>query len=77
MVGIMQKELVGLGPRIEQKAHDTEKLMAQLRKDTDAVNQVNNLLQCCCVKFDGVTVEIPVMRKQQKHFYFNFTRSRK
>lgn len=40
MVGSMQQELVELGPRIEQKAKDTEKLMTQLKKDTEAVNQV-------------------------------------
>lgn len=41
MVGSMQQELVELGPQIEQKAKDTEKLMMQLKKDTEAVNQAS------------------------------------
>lgn len=40
LVNIMQEELVGLGPKIEQKSRDTDRLMIQLRKDTDAVNEV-------------------------------------
>jgi len=31
-VGIMQDELVSIGPKIEEKARDTEMLMAQLDK---------------------------------------------
>lgn len=51
MVGSMQQELVELGPKIEQKARDTEKLMIQLKKDTEAVNQVSgeNMLLLACV----------------------------
>nr|XP_039247972.1 dynein heavy chain 6, axonemal-like [Styela clava] len=45
MVGSMQQELVELGPKIEQKAMDTEKLMAQLKKDTEAVNQVREIVK--------------------------------
>ena len=43
LVNIMQEDLVGLGPKIEQKARDTDRLMIQLRKDTDAVNEVKLL----------------------------------
>ena len=43
LVNVMQDELVGLGPKIEQKARDTDRLMIQLRKDTDAVNEVSTM----------------------------------
>ena len=41
LVNIMQEELVGLGPKIEQKSRDTDRLMIQLKKDTEAVNEVS------------------------------------
>jgi len=46
MVNVMQTELVELGPKIEEKAKDTERLMAQLRKDSLAVNEVR--FSFCC-----------------------------
>uniref|UniRef100_H2YVQ5 AAA+ ATPase domain-containing protein n=1 Tax=Ciona savignyi TaxID=51511 RepID=H2YVQ5_CIOSA len=45
MVSTMREELIGLGPKIEVKAQDTERLMAQLKKDTQAVNEVRELVR--------------------------------
>ncbi|XP_076809994.1 dynein axonemal heavy chain 6-like [Clavelina lepadiformis] len=45
LVNIMQTELVGLGPKIEAKAQDTERLMAQLKKDSQAVNEVREIVR--------------------------------
>ncbi|KAK2187819.1 hypothetical protein NP493_153g03014 [Ridgeia piscesae] len=40
----MQLELVTLGPRIEEKAVDTEVLLKQLEKDQEAVDQVREIV---------------------------------
>ncbi|KAK3092231.1 hypothetical protein FSP39_000084 [Pinctada imbricata] len=44
-VGIMQEELVSLGPRIEEKQKDTEILLEQLKKDQEAVEQVREIVE--------------------------------
>ncbi|KAK7488391.1 hypothetical protein BaRGS_00020365, partial [Batillaria attramentaria] len=45
MVGEMQEELVTLGPKIEEKAKDTEVLLQQLEKDQEAVEQVRQIVE--------------------------------
>ncbi|XP_041352994.1 dynein heavy chain 6, axonemal-like isoform X2 [Gigantopelta aegis] len=45
LVGVMQEELVTLGPRIEEKARDTEVLLVQLEKDQEAVEQVRKIVE--------------------------------
>ncbi|XP_071080158.1 dynein axonemal heavy chain 6-like [Haliotis cracherodii] len=45
LVGEMQDELVSLGPKIEEKARDTEVLLKQLEKDQDAVEQVQQIVE--------------------------------
>ncbi|XP_019625905.1 PREDICTED: LOW QUALITY PROTEIN: dynein heavy chain 6, axonemal-like [Branchiostoma belcheri] len=45
LVGTMQEELVALGPKIEEKARDTELLMQQLAKDQEAVDEVRLIVE--------------------------------
>ncbi|CAH1791320.1 unnamed protein product [Owenia fusiformis] len=45
LVGTMQEELVNLGPKIEEKAKDTEVLLKQLSKDQEAVDQVRDIVE--------------------------------
>lgn len=45
MVGEMQEELGGLGPKIVEKAKDTELLLQQLEKDQEAVEQVRQIVE--------------------------------
>ncbi|XP_023930267.1 dynein heavy chain 6, axonemal [Lingula anatina] len=45
LVGTMQEELVTLGPKIEEKAKDTELLLQQLEKDQEAVDQVREIVE--------------------------------
>ncbi|PFX28824.1 Dynein heavy chain 1, axonemal [Stylophora pistillata] len=45
LVGTMQTELLQLGPKLEQKAKDTEKLLEQLASDQEAVDQVHSVVQ--------------------------------
>ncbi|XP_038073413.1 dynein heavy chain 6, axonemal-like isoform X3 [Patiria miniata] len=45
LVDAMQEELVNLGPKIEEKARDTELLLEQLSKDQEAVDQVRFIVQ--------------------------------
>ncbi|XP_067943512.1 dynein axonemal heavy chain 6-like [Watersipora subatra] len=45
LVGVMQEELVNIGPKIEEKAKETESLMEQLVKDEEAVDQVKQIVQ--------------------------------
>jgi dynein heavy chain len=40
----MKEELVALGPQIEEKAAETERIMQQLVKDQDAVNEVRSIV---------------------------------
>ncbi|KAL3873017.1 hypothetical protein ACJMK2_036179 [Sinanodonta woodiana] len=44
-VATMKEELVTLGPKIEEKQKDTEILLDQLQKDTEAVNQVRAIVE--------------------------------
>ena len=44
LVGTMQEELVTLGPRIEEKAKETEVLLQQLEKDKEAVEEVRAIV---------------------------------
>ncbi|KAK3576323.1 hypothetical protein CHS0354_039732 [Potamilus streckersoni] len=44
-VATMKEELVTLGPKIEEKQKDTEVLLEQLQKDTEAVNQVRAIVE--------------------------------
>ncbi|XP_071789676.1 dynein axonemal heavy chain 6-like isoform X2 [Asterias amurensis] len=45
LVDAMQEELVNLGPKIEEKARDTELLLEQLSKDQEAVDQVRFIVE--------------------------------
>ncbi|XP_064622088.1 dynein axonemal heavy chain 6-like isoform X2 [Lineus longissimus] len=45
LVGTMQEELVALGPRIEEKAKETEVLLKQLEKDQVAVEEVKAIVE--------------------------------
>ncbi|XP_063958044.1 dynein axonemal heavy chain 6-like isoform X2 [Lytechinus pictus] len=45
LVDAMQDELVALGPKIEEKAKDTELLLEQLSKDQEAVGQVRAIVE--------------------------------
>ncbi|ESO83512.1 hypothetical protein LOTGIDRAFT_133247 [Lottia gigantea] len=45
LVGEMQEELVTLGPKIEEKARDTEILLEQLEKDKIAVEEVQQIVE--------------------------------
>ncbi|EDO42194.1 predicted protein [Nematostella vectensis] len=45
LVSTMQAELIQLGPKLEQKAKDTEKLLEQLARDQKAVDQVHSVVQ--------------------------------
>ncbi|XP_074663059.1 dynein axonemal heavy chain 6-like [Tubulanus polymorphus] len=45
LVGTMQDELVTLGPKIEEKAKETEVLLEQLEKDQEAVEQVKTIVE--------------------------------
>jgi dynein heavy chain len=44
LVGVMKDELVTLGPQIEIKEKETEKLMEKLVKDQAAVNEVRAIV---------------------------------
>ncbi|XP_078069639.1 dynein axonemal heavy chain 6-like [Mustelus asterias] len=45
MVGVMQEELVPLGPQIEQKTKEVEQLMQKLQSDTEAVEEVRAIVK--------------------------------
>ncbi|XP_071833092.1 dynein axonemal heavy chain 6-like isoform X4 [Apostichopus japonicus] len=45
LVDTMQEELVNLGPKIEDKAKDTELLLQQLSRDQEAVDQVKTIVE--------------------------------
>ncbi|XP_071996145.1 dynein axonemal heavy chain 14 isoform X2 [Engystomops pustulosus] len=44
-IGIMQQELVTLGPQIERKSEEIEELMVKLQKDSVVVEQVRAIVQ--------------------------------
>ncbi|XP_067883713.1 dynein axonemal heavy chain 6-like [Heterodontus francisci] len=45
MIGVMQEELVPLGPQIEQKTKEIEQLMQKLKDETDAVEEVRAIVK--------------------------------
>ncbi|XP_053375273.1 dynein axonemal heavy chain 6-like isoform X4 [Mercenaria mercenaria] len=45
LVGVMQDELVQIGPQIVQKQKDTEVLLEQLERDAKAVNEVRAIVE--------------------------------
>ena len=65
----MQEELIAIGPQIEQKARETEELLAQLGQDQDAVEEVKAIVQ----QEEEVSQAQIANRESGSHFLHRFS----
>uniref|UniRef100_A0A4W3JSS5 Dynein heavy chain coiled coil stalk domain-containing protein n=1 Tax=Callorhinchus milii TaxID=7868 RepID=A0A4W3JSS5_CALMI len=45
LIGVMQEELVALGPQIEEKSKEVEQLMEKLQRDAEAVEEIRAIVK--------------------------------